>query len=130
MRPSTDPNEVVMSIRVPRRLLEQVDELVTHGPRTGTRAGLLRELLAAGVEVHRVRQAEASTPEAVAARIRAEKAAAQARRDARIKDPPWGPQLRELHAQGLTNQEIAEQTGWTRENVRQKLFKLKLAANR
>jgi DNA-binding NarL/FixJ family response regulator len=120
MRASKDQNEVVLSIRIPRSLLERVDAAVRVGRRDRTRSALLREVLTLGIEAYEHRPEDPQpTPEEV-----------QAARDARIKEPEWAPRIRDLHARGLTNLQIAEETGWTLSNVRQKLFRLRLRANR
>lgn len=42
----------------------------------------------------------------------------------------WQETIRQLHAQGLTNRQIAEETGWALRTVQQRVYQCGLRANR
>lgn len=118
---TTEPNDVVLPLRLSRSLMERIDALVRAGPRDRSRADVVRDLLALGI-THYVPPPVVPEPP--------RRVVEQARRDARIKDPEWAPELRALHAEGLTNAQICERTGWTEANVRTRMHRLQLKANR
>ena len=123
---TSDDHYLVVPIRLRPQAVERVDALLAQGPATLSRSQLIRMLVAHaldGFPVANLRPPEPTPDER------------QAKRDARIKEPAWAPEMRALHAppphgEGLTNAELAERLRLTEVNVRARLKRLGLPANR
>lgn len=86
--------------------------MLAAGPGSRTRSGLLRDLVLVGLQ-HAEELPALPVPVQTPAR-----------------EPKWGPEMRALHAQGLTNAQIAAALNIEADTVRQRLFRLRLPANR
>lgn len=128
---SHEPRSRVLSTRVPEHIGAQVDALLTVGTRHRTESTLVFELIALGLQHFEAVEAQRMAPEARRARLAAaEQATTERRAASRGRPPEWEPELRRLHADGLSNAALAEAMGTTPENIRQRLRRLGLSANR
>ncbi len=132
-KPPDDSEETVISVRMPKALVAQVDARLPVRSSTWTRSRLLRRLVEAGLATYTTLEPDPAPPAP-------DPAAEPPGRPPRIRERPWAARVRELHAQGLSVDQIAEALGEPMGDERerrkahartqQKLWTLRLKANK